>query len=98
MKKILLGLIVVASFAAAGHRFYKMWYEHWPVAAVGECLALAEDSQAKMRVLKNDNKLGVTVGVMEVDMGFAVMQFFGQVKYKELRDMKIKKVKCHEAR
>lgn len=95
IKKSLLGIMVAVCLLAIGHRFYKSWYEHYPLAAVGECVAVTEDSQVKMRIVSNDNKTGIVVGIMEIDFGFAVVQRYGQTTYKELRDVKAKKVSCH---
>lgn len=96
LKKTLLVMAIGLSLAAAGHRFYKFYYEHYPLAEPGECLALQEDAQARILVLENDNVKGICTALMEVDMGFMIIKFPGKVSYKDLRDAKVKKVKCHE--
>lgn len=95
IKKTLLGIMVTVCMVSVGHRFYKSWYEHYPLAAVGECLAKSEDSQTKLRIASNNNKTGITTGTIEIDFGFATVYRYGQTTYKELRDAKVKKVSCH---
>lgn len=95
MNKFLLSLSIFLCFSYGIDRLYSFYYNHVPVARVGECLELKTgiNMRLKVKVLNNDIQAGSSY-VSELLPGG--VYFASNVRFAELRNLKAERVECDE--
>lgn len=102
MKKYLIYIGVILCLALAGQKVYttyRAFTDHTPVAEVGQCLEIQDKELGRLevKILKNDNKTGVSEAVVAIEIMPGAKLYAGvKVKYDELRDLGAEPTECTE--
>lgn len=97
MKKYVIGICIAVCFLAAGERFAKQYRRYMPYASVGKCLGAADDPQrSRFHIMENNNKRGVSTGIVDFEFMGARMMIPGSIPYEEQRKRNLIEVPCHD--
>jgi hypothetical protein len=80
----------------ASAQLYSFYYNHYPLASKGECLAVVYGNMPmKVTILSNNNEKGTSIVIVETYLiNGTTFKSEAVATYKELRDMGAIKISC----